>query len=59
MDIELELKNTQKRLNIVSSVLVDIAGQLAHTQPDYVNENIGFIMKAWSEAEDEYPMSAD
>lgn len=57
--MEEELKNAQARINILSSVVVELAGLLAQNQPDYIREQMGQIMKVWSKAEDENPMSVD
>ena len=59
MNIETELKNTQARLNLMSSAVSHLISCLTANQPDYIHEQIGEIMRAWDQADEPYPIEAD
>ena len=54
-----ELENTQKRLNIVSNVLVEVLIVLKETLPDHVNAQLANLLDAWDSLDDQYPMKQD
>lgn len=54
-----EFFNTQARINVLSSVVIDLVSVISLNQPQYSNELIDKIFQKWETAEEEYPMQVD
>ena len=59
MDIEQELLNTQKRVNILTNAITDMFKVVSCNNPDYIREQLGQIVEQWEKQEDLHPMGAD
>lgn len=59
MSTEEELKNTQARLNLLTNFTIETLKVLCTTQPYYIPEQIGEMVRMLESAEDNFPMKMD
>lgn len=54
-----EMFYAQARINIMSSVIVDLISIIMSTQPELVREAVVDVFEKWDVAEHKYPMQVD